>query len=426
MSKKNQQSLVRLDKFVHGGQCLAVSEQGKKVFVWGGLPGEIVDIEVVNKKRSYLEGVVTKVHKPSSDRILPKEPLSFISTSPWQIVSFEAENIFKQAILKETFEREGLSSIKWSDFYSGVEEFGYRNKIEIGFWGDEQGLHLAHYKRASHGKQIVEYNSLARDCINQAARDVRDELKKLEIWAGKLKTLVLRCNQADQVVGALFMKEELDMAAFKLPNSLLGLDIYFSDPKSPASVPTKKLYSFGDITLVDSISGINITYDVLSFFQVNLPVFEVALVKIKKILKEDNSIDLYSGVGTIGVVSGSSKLIEADENNCKYAVINSKGTDTEVISTTSEKALDNITQHEAVIFDPPRAGLHRKLIERLAEVRPPQIVYLSCNPVTQARDVKMLESTHKIVYAQGFNFFPKTPHIESLLVLERIEGEIKA
>lgn len=420
MKKQQFLSNVVLGKFVQGGQCLAESDQGKKAFVWGGLPGEVVDINIVKKKRSYLEGIVTHIHEPSNDRVLPKEPLSYISTSPWQIVSFGAENRFKQAVLRETFEREGVRSIKWSNFYCGKDEYGYRNKMEIGFWGDDQGLYLAHYRRGSHGKQIVDDNALVASSINRAARDVRDELQKLEIWAGKLKTLVLRCNQNDIVVGALFIKEKIDMTAFELPKSLQGLDIYYSEPKSPASVPTKKVYSFGDIRLQDTIGGINITYDVLSFFQVNVPTFEMALIHIKKVLGDKKSIDLYSGVGTIGISVGSNTLIEVDRNNCTYAEKNSKDSNIKVVCTSSEKALDYILGDETVIIDPPRAGLHKKLTEKLAEVRPPQIIYLSCNPSTQARDVKMLESTYKVVYAQGYNFFPKTPHIESLIVLERI------
>ena len=229
---------------------------------------------------------------------------------------------------------------------------------------------------------------------------------------------MLRCSQAGEVVGALFVKEELTMSSFTLPASLKGLDIYYSDPKSPASIASKKLYSFGDINLVDSISDINITYDVLSFFQVNLSVFELALTQIKKVIKSKKVVDMYSGVGTIGLAVGASILVESDKNNIGHAMKNVGSTDTEVVHASSEKALVHITSDSTLIVDPPRAGLHKDVIARIAEVRPPQVIYLSCNPATQARDVKLLEENYRITYAQGYNFFPRTPHIESLVVLE--------
>lgn len=422
MGKKKEFTIksIRINKLVHGGQGLAEFDDGKKVFAWGGLPGEDVSILVSKSKKTYVEGIVTEVHKASKDRIEPKEPKTYLSTSPWQIMSFSSENKAKQEILEETFQREGVENIKFEKFVSGDSQFGYRNKMELGFWGDDDGLHLANYVRGTHGKAIVQGSALAAECINIAAQDVRDELRRLDIWGGKLKTIVLRCSEASEVVAALYIKEELDLSSFKLPESLKGLVIYYSDPKSPASLPSKELYSFGDINLCDSISGINITYDVLSFFQVNLPVFELALAEIKKHLKGSKIVDMYSGVGTIGIAIGATKLVESDVQNINMAKKNVVGTDIEVIHATSETALEYIESESTLIVDPPRAGLHKDVVSRIIEVKPKQIIYLSCNPSTQARDVKLLEENYKINYAQGYNFFPRTPHIESLVVLTLI------
>jgi 23S rRNA (uracil1939-C5)-methyltransferase len=307
---------------------------------------------------------------------------------------------------------------EWSDFETVGEITGYRNKMEFGFWGDDDGLQLAHYVRGTHGKQKVDGSILTNDSINNGAQAILAELRKLDIWGGDLKTLVLRSSTENQVVAALFMKKELDMSKFELPTGIKGIDMYFSDPQSPASVPTKKLYSLGDIKLTDTIMGKNITYDVMSFFQVNLPVFEKALSTIKSRLTGDKIVDFYSGVGTIGIPLGASSLIESEKSNIEMAKLNAEGTTTKVIHATSETALDHITADNILIVDPPRAGLHMKVIDRIAEVRPLQIVYLSCNPSTQARDIRLLSEFYDVTYAQGFNFFPRTPHIESLIVLK--------
>ncbi len=407
---------LELGKLVHGGQSISETKNGKKILVWGGLPDEVVDVRITKKKSSYLEGVVENVVKSSEFRIEPKEPKSFLSTSPWQVMEYDFENKSKQAILEETFEREGVE-IEWDEFKFEDQQYGYRNKLEIGFWGDDDGLHLAHYVRGSHGKVTSENNALVKDCINVAARDVCSELNKLDIWAGKLKTLILRCNKENQVVGAVFLKEEIDFSQFKLPKSLKGLDIYFSNPKSPASVPTKLLRGLGDTNLTDEIVGHKIEYNVLSFFQVNLEIFEKALSRIKKYVSDEKSVDMYSGVGTIGIAVGSEILVESDEQNIKTIKLNSKNA--EVVHAPSEKALEYVDPENILIVDPPRAGLHKDLVSKLLQVLPPKIIYLSCNPSTQSRDVKLLSEKYKISFAQGFNFFPRTPHIESLILLTR-------
>ncbi len=412
---------VKLDSIVHGGQCIATITEGtfnkgKKLFVWGGLPGEIVDVRITKRKSSYLEGIVVKVINASKNRIQANEPNSYLSTSPWQIFEFSYENELKQEIINETFYREALD-IKWADFAFTNKQFGYRNKLEIGFWGDENGLHLAHYVRDTHGKVIADNNSLVAECINVAARDLCEELNKLDIWAGKLKTLMLRSNGKSNVAGVLFIKEELNLENLVLPESLTGLDIYYSNPKSPASVPTKLLKSYGTTELEDEILGNKLRYSVLSFFQINLEIFEQALKEIKLSLNDGISIDMYSGVGTIGTVVGSEILVESDEQNIKFAKINAPKS--KVIHASSEQALEYISSDKALIIDPPRAGLHADVVDKIKDILPPKVVYLSCNPSTQARDVKLLSEKYEISYARGYNFFPRTPHIESLLILNR-------
>lgn len=415
---------VLLEKFVHGGQALGTTLEGKKILVWGGLPGEIVDVAVTKKKKSYIEGVAVDIKTASRDRIAPSEPLSYLSTSPWQILSFEAENAEKLTILNETYRREGIDC-NFQDMVTDNREINYRNKQEFGFWGDEDGLHLAHFVRGTHGKQIITGSILTNKSINDSANDILEQLKLMSVWGGKLKTLLLRTSESGEVVAALFMKEAMDFSKFKLPNSLKGVIVYYSDPKSPASVQTKKLYSAGDIKLTDSIKGKNITYDVMSFFQVNLPVFGKSLEDITKAVQEarikyskSRVVDLYSGVGAIGLAVKADVLVEIDPNNTKYAHLNARGTITEVVLESSENALEQITQNTILIVDPPRAGLHSKLIDHINEVQPKAIIYLSCNPVTQARDTGMMKENYKISFARGYNFFPRTPHIESLVVLE--------
>lgn len=414
---------VAISKLVHGGQGLGELSDGRKVFVWNALPGEKVQARIIKKKRSYAEAIAEEIVEPSKERVEPKEE-NYLATSPWQILGFKAENTYKKQIVEELFAHEKVKMPKLGAVVTDGKEWGYRNKMEYSFWGDDDGLHLALYKRGTHGKQIVEGSALAMPPIDAAANAICAQLSKLNARAGDLKTIVVRSSQKGEVVAALFTKLEKFKELELLPE-LKGLRVYHSNPKSPASVPTKLLYEVGDVLLRDELLGKRFTYDVDSFFQVNIPVFELALGRMKEYCDEPAVTDMYAGVGSIGLsIAGKSvELIELDSATAKMAGVNAaaSGLDTQVIEASTEKSLDFITAGKPVIFDPPRAGLHDKVIERVLEAKPPKVIYLSCNPATQARDLSKLQQAYKIDFFEVYNFFPHTPHIETLAILKLLK-----
>jgi 23S rRNA (uracil1939-C5)-methyltransferase len=421
---------ITLEKIVGGGQALGVAADGRKAFVWGGLPGERVTVCVSKKKSKLIEGIVTDVHESSSERTEPKDPDSYLSTSPWQIMKFSAEKHYKAALIEEAFELHDIVLPDAIDVYTDNVEYGYRNKVEFSWWGDtnERGaetLDLAFFKRGGSGKVPVDGTSLARDEINRLARAIRDLLQSKGIPARTLKTLLVRCDQKGSCVWQLYVKEKdadfiSDAEAVSLPAR--GGEVIYSDPRSPASRITSRLASFGDIVLNDRVLDVPFHYATEGFFQVNLPVYERALKDMKKWIGDKPTVDMYSGVGTIGLTIGGrgTTLIEVDENAVREMNRNiaSLGLQAEAVLASSEKALEYITADKTIIVDPPRAGLHADVIARLLEARPERIIYLSCNPVTQARDVQMLSEAYGIRYHRGYNFFPRTPHIEHLVVLD--------
>lgn len=441
---------VTIAKLVHGGQGLAALADGRKVFVWNALPGETVRVRIIKKKRSYAEAIAEEVVQASPERVQPLEE-NYLATSPWQMMSFEAENRYKAEIVQGLFAHEGVNLPEAAVFatrtsrslgeaqrsltsagavfsyantaassvvHTGVE-WQYRNKMEYSFWGDEQGLHLALHRRGSHGKQIVQGSALAMPAVDAAANTVLAGLQKLDVRAGSLKTIIVRCSQNGDVVAALYTKLD-DFPPLELPSGVKGLRVYYSNPQSPASVPTKLLQEIGDVRLQDRLLGLAFTYDADSFFQVNLPVYEKALARIKEYCQADPA-DMYAGVGSIGlsVAKQAVELVELDPATAAMARVNAEksGLKTEVVEASTEKALEYIAGDRPVIFDPPRAGLHAKIVERCLEVLPPQIIYLSCNPATQARDLALLQTKYEIEFFETYNFFPRTPHIETLAVL---------
>lgn len=419
---------VRIDSLVHGGQGLATRANGQKVFVWNALPGELVRIRIFRKKRSYAEAIAEEILEPSKDRI-PAAEENYLATSPWQIMRYEAEGEHKRAITQELFERVHVELPK-----TGVQLaqqpadeahfFHYRNKMEYSFWGDEDGLHLALHKRGSHQKSIVVGSALALPAIDKAAQALLAELQKNKPRAGDLKTMIVRCNQMGGAVISLFTKLE-KFTKISLPEGIKGLRVYHSNPKSPASVPTNLLYELGDVTLQDTLLGQTFTYDVDSFFQVNIPVFELALSRIKAFCGKTDVSDVYAGVGSIGLSVADKRvdLIELDPATAAMARVNAAASslDARVIEAPAEAEPGKYIScdGDVLIFDPPRAGLHQKVIDAVEAIQPPKIMYLSCNPATQARDLALLQDSYTIEHLEVFNFFPRTPHIECLAVLRR-------
>ena len=421
---------LKLDKIVGGGQSLGTLEDGKKMFVWGGLPGETVEAQVTKKKSSMNEGYVVNVIDASSERVEPRDPDSYLSTSPWQIMNFQAEQHYKSALIEEAFELHNIVLPNPITVYGDENIYEYRNKIEYSWWwdNDSQQLDLAFFRRGTKGKIPVEGTSLARPEINQAAIKLRNLLRVKDIQARDLKTVIIRCSQNAKVAMQLYVtnSEFEPLADYEIDSlEVAGFELIFSNPKSPASVITERLQEWGNTTLTDTVLDVPFRYATEGFFQINMPVYQQALLDMKQWVGESKPVvDMYSGVGSIGLTIGGNNvtLVELNEHAVREMRRNitelGRESSAKAVLAPSEEALEYITYDTTIIVDPPRAGLHDKVIEKLLEEKPARIIYLSCNPVTQARDIMKLATGYGVRAHQGYNFFPRTPHIEHLVILD--------
>ena len=425
-----------MEKIVGGGQAIGTLDDGRKAFVWGGLPKELVTIRVTKKKSHFVEGIVTEITEESPERITPKDENSYLSTSPWQIMPMSSEQSYKASLIEEAFLLHDITLPEKIKVFSDGVEFNYRNKVEFSWFGDKtdddekETLDLAFFKRGGKGKVVVDGTSLAHPSINKLAIEIRDLLREKPIVARQLKTLLIRSDQQGNAVWQLYVKDKIENLISEGEAKLLsavGGEIIYSDPKSPASRITERLNKFGSTTLSDTILSVAFNYACEGFFQVNIPVYEKALSDMKAWINCNEKLpilDLYSGVGTIGLTIGGDDvtLVEINEHavaEMQRNIAKLNRLSAKAILAPSEKSLECITGEQIVIVDPPRAGLHADVTNRLLETEPPRIIYLSCNPVTQARDVSLLQEKYEIVHHQGYNFFPRTPHIEHLVVLDR-------
>ena len=383
---------IAIDKLIPGGQGIGTLPDGKKVFLWNALPGETVtELEITKQKSHYIEGIATKIERPSSHRVEPKDPC-FLSTSPWQILDYTYELEQKRALVEESLRQEHVtiqSSAEIEPTKTDGREWFYRNKMEYAlFWDhDTDKIQLAFHTRGSHCKLPITQSSIEKPEILERAQTIINKLNATHDEARRYQSLLIRASQNGQTSGGLF------------------------ENRQPHPIFDK---------LTDSILGQNYSYSPNGFFQINLPVYELALQEIAKSINTDRVLDLYSGVGTIGLsVARDKDLTLVESNGAAYQELekNCEGTSAHPVLAKSEEALEYIASDLTVILDPPRAGCDKKLIAKLLEEAPATIIYLSCNPSTQARDVKLLEDKYTIERIAPFNFFPKTPHIENLIVL---------
>lgn len=389
---------IKIEKLVPGGQGIGVDENGKKGFFWNALPDEIITKYHITKNKShYFEAIAEEIKNSSSHRVIPKDSC-YLSTSPYQIMDYDYELAQKQMLLEEQFEqfRINLAHYPTGTVQTDFHDYFYRNKMEYSlYWdNDKQKIFLAFHERGSHRKIPIKKSSIERPEIFNKAQEIIDSLNIRHEEARKYQSLLLRCNQNGIVSGGLY------------------------ENKKPH--PT-----FSNLT--DTILDNAYSYSPNGFFQINLPVYEMALQEIKKHIMTNKVLDLYAGVGTIGLSVARDKnltLVECNkfafaelEKNSQYSQSNVR-----IILSNSEDTLDFITPDTTVIVDPPRAGCDKKLLDKLIDVTPPIIIYLSCNPATQARDVKILldYKKYRIASVTPFNFFPHTPHLENLIVLEKI------
>ena len=145
--KQPQYTTLTLEKIVGGGQTLGTLEDGRKAFVWGGLPGETVTIRITKKKSHFVEGVVSDVVVASPERVAPLDPASYLSTSPWQIMTFDAEQHYKAALIEEAFELHNIVLPDPIDVYTDGETSHYRNKVEFSWFGSKKPTNIDHAKR---------------------------------------------------------------------------------------------------------------------------------------------------------------------------------------------------------------------------------------------------------------------------------------
>jgi 23S rRNA (uracil1939-C5)-methyltransferase len=417
--------IVEFEKIGHNGVSIG-RYNGKIVFAYGILPKEKAKIKVTQEKKNLIKGEIVEILEKSKHRIQELEN-HYLSCSPWQVFAYNYQIELKRELLREIFRNFSKIDIEINDFFASPDIFGYRTKIEYSFLEENNKYFFAFHKRENFREKVklIEGCKLISEKANSVSFLVLEEVNKRR--TKDLKTLIIRKSRRyDDIYISLLTSNKNQNFSFS-NQELTGFSFIYSKKESPASTFDEIIYEWGREYLKEKILNLEIRYHYTSFFQNNIELFEKALEIMKENSNEFNKVvDLYAGVGVIGLsLKDYSKEIwsvEIDKKATQYAKINAELNDVKNLKTlalASEKIPRDVLENtDLLILDPPRTGLHKKLIKLILETKPRNIFYLSCNPITQARDFSFLKQVYRIKKFYGFDFYPNTPHLESLLILE--------
>ncbi|OGS07375.1 MAG: 23S rRNA (uracil-5-)-methyltransferase RumA [Elusimicrobia bacterium RIFOXYA12_FULL_51_18] len=420
---------LEFKKIVGEGKTLG-RHKGKVVFAYGVLPGETARVRVTLEKRNFMETELIEVLTPSPKRIPPKED-HYISCSPWQIMDYAFQAETKKGLVEDLLYQTTKETIRLDKFYEARQLFGYRTKIEYSFTTENGKLAFAFHKRGNYRDMyaLPRGCALMSDKTNALALEILERLNQAGLTPADLKTLILReAKNTGECMAALFLKrKDLALPEFKV-EGLTGFMAAYSNPLSPMSTADEVISAWGNDFITEKAGGTLLSYGFDCFFQNNMELFETALQEIRAAsFKCEKIIDLYSGVGAIGLalrdLADKVYAVEAVPNSVKYAQLNAaqnNAANFEILCSMMEKADAALLKGaDILVLDPPRAGLHQKVVKNIMELLPGKIIYLSCNPITQGRDAAFFLEKYNLVRSAAFDFYPNTPHVETLLVFEK-------
>ena len=389
--------ILRFDDFGRG-----ICFVGDKItFVPFSVPGDILEIEIVNSKKNYNEGKILNIISLSKDRVQSPCPyFGVCGGCTYQMLSYDRSILEKQNNVINYFKKNNI--LIQPNLVENDNPYGYRNKITLKIVNKKIG----YFKNNSH--DIVEVDKCM--LVNNKMNEVIKMLKTLNIINGEV---VIRCNYKDEILLVINTNDEIDISEIKYIENLKGIVLN-----------NKTIYK--NNYLVEEVNDIcyNVTYD--AFFQVNRTVCGKMFKLVEDFAdKNDIVLDLYSGVGTLGL-SAAKKALEvvgveinknAVDNANSNAVLNNLMNAKFIYSDAGNvKNLD--INFNKLIVDPPRAGLSRNTIEFINEKLPQEIMYISCDYHTQVRDLKLLDN-YEIIDAYVCDLFSYTYHVECVSVLHR-------
>jgi 23S rRNA (uracil1939-C5)-methyltransferase len=469
MRNKPAPEIVELSIDAAGFEGVCVSRYDNKVvFTKYTVPGDVVLAGIVKNKKKFFEAKVDKILQNSPDRIEPKcKHFGICGGCSWQSMSYEKQLFWKNTNVKDVFERIGKVDVgEFRNIIGAENQFGYRNKMEFSFGGsrwltDEEiksgielerkdfafGLHLPGRFDKIIDIESCEIQSDYANLILQAIRKYTEDNNlsayNARTHEGFLRGLIIRYSLKNDNYMTIMMtktprndeeKEFLNWYQNGFADAfpqVANLVYAINESKNPVTVSEVNVLR-GNGFMTEEILGVEFRISPFSFFQTNsyqLNKFISLIIESAGITNNMNVWDLYCGTGSItlpaakfarkitGIEIVESSILDARENAELNQIKNADFICADLHNKKIPDLLFKLEKPDIVICDPPRAGMNTNLISHLLEIAPKRILYVSCNPATQARDCSLLSEKYSIESVQPVDMFPHTYHIESIAVL---------
>ncbi len=422
------------------------------VHVLGAFPGDRVMVSIYKTIGliSYAEIVSFNEYSPWRNTKPTKKPF-FSANMPWQYLSIEAENTYKGKLVSDLYDEYLNTDIEIASQEVNREPLlitGYRNKVAYSFMNvgkKKDQLAFALYTRGINGSEKIPQteNLLVHPLLEKAGKQFLQFFNQKNIRLREIKYLILRYSYFENRVVAHvlfpeanrkklpFKKSDLELFIKNKPE-IAGVSVSHSERGVRSAITTKDFYSVGNIDITERVLDKKYSYSPALFFQIYPKAFEEILIDLRaKILEIKNHdelpvLDLFAGVGLIGLeISDLVKHVtgvELSSASKYYARKNAKKNNIDNYSfmeTDVDEALSQIESEQILIVDPTRAGLSKQTIETIIEQKPEYIFYISCNPESQFENYQSLSELYEIKFIKSYNIFPKTHHVESMIVLRK-------
>ncbi|MPS75163.1 MAG: 23S rRNA (uracil(1939)-C(5))-methyltransferase RlmD [Chryseobacterium sp.] len=465
MKRKKNLILENIKLLSAGAKGVSVGKttEGKTVLVSGAVPGDLVNVRVKKAKSNYYEGEAVDILEYSEDRVEPKcIHFGTCGGCKWQNIAYEKQLEFKHNEVVNNITRiGGVSGFDVIPILGSEEQYFYRNKMEFSFsnarWltqyeisseenfgnKDALGFHIP-----GMWSKILDLKEcfLQEDPSNQIRLAVKKyavenglEFYDVKAQEGFLRTLMMRQNSKGEWMVLFQLFKEMKAERIKLFDFLLSQFpqiktlVFAINPKGNDSIYDLDIQTyFGEGFLYEEMDGLKFKIGPKSFFQTN---YRQALELYRKTLEfaeltgDQVVYDLYTGTGTIAQyvarnakhVIGIEAVQEAIDAAIEHAELNGLDNTTfyagDMKNVFNDEFLANHPKADVLITDPPRDGMHQKVVEQILKLAPERIVYVSCNSATQARDIALMKDDYELVKILPVDMFPQTHHVENIALL---------
>ncbi|WP_445710874.1 23S rRNA (uracil(1939)-C(5))-methyltransferase RlmD [Flavobacterium sp.] len=447
------------------GVSVAKAPDGKVIFIPNVVPGDVVDVQTMKKRKAYYEGKATTIHEFSTDRVeVVCDHFGACGGCKWQNMHYDKQLFYKNQEVYNNLKR--IGKIEMPDFepiLGSEKQFFYRNKMEFGFsnarWmTDEEiksGVEFEHKNALGfHIPRMwdkildIEKCHLQQDPSNA----IRNEVKKFAVengleffnpraHEGLLRTLMIRTASTGEIMVLIqFFKEEkeqrellLNFLADRFPEITSLLYVINGKPNDTIYDQDVKLFK-GREYILEEMEGLHFSINAKSFYQTNSEqAYE--LYKITRefagLTGEELVYDLYTGTGTIaqfvskqakkviGVEAVPEAIADAKENAVRNNITNCEFFVGDMKNVFNDDFIKTHGHPDVIITDPPRDGMHKDVVAQIIKIAPNRVVYVSCNSATQARDLALLDEMYKVVRVRPVDMFPQTHHVENVVLLEK-------